>query len=197
MTVGLANQTSNEYYVTNFGGKLTQILDDNQEIVNLLPTHSECYEESLITELSTGSKTFEEIEKLVPPSTASRIINRLKKVGLLETPTEREYIFFFKSKRDPSKETLAKTESIVYQAISEEGSSAKQLSKATGLSMRRVYKYLRELKGKKLIFTRKTPKMYGLTKNGKKLADILQGLTVLVDETWSSSKQVAVNQANA
>jgi DNA-binding HxlR family transcriptional regulator len=197
MTVGLAIKNSEEYCATNFGGKLTQILGDNQKIVNLLPAHSECHEESLITELSKGSKTFEEIEKFVPASAVSRVITRLKKAGLLETPDDRDYIFFFRSKRDSTKETLAITEEKVYQTIPDQGISANKLAQATGISTRRIYKHLRTLKGKKLVFTRKAPKLYNLTDSGQKLADILQGLTVLVDETWSSSKQFASLQPNS
>ena len=58
------------------------------------------------------------------------------------------------------------------------------------LSVRRVYKYLRGLKGKKLVFTRKSPKTYELTGKGKKLAVILKDLTQLVDNTWNSSIKI-------
>ena len=71
-----------------------------------------------------------------------------------------------------------------------EGISAGKLSKETGLSMRRTYKYLRGLKGKKLVFIRKTPKAYGLTCKGEMLASVLEGLQQIVEETWSSSQQV-------
>ena len=70
------------------------------------------------------------------------------------------------------------------------GISVKKLAEKTGLSVRRIYKYLRGLKGKKLVFTRKTPRSYSLTAKGKKLAYLLQELQNLVEETWSSSKQV-------
>jgi len=56
--------------------------------------------------------------------------------------------------------------------------------------MRRTYKYLRGLKGKKLVFIRKTPKAYGLTCKGEMLASVLEGLEQIVEETWSSSQQV-------
>ena len=53
---------------------------------------------------------------------------------------------------------------------------------------------MRGLKGKKLVFTRKTPKAYGLTVKGKKLAALLQDLQNLVEETWNSSEQVVSNE---
>jgi len=109
---------------------------------------------------------------------------------LIETPTERDYIFFFKSKRDPNLETFTVTERKVYDTIPTEGISAGKLAKETELSMRRTYKYLRGLKGKKLVFLRKTPKLYELTCKGEMLASVLKELQQIVEDTWSSSEQV-------
>ncbi len=110
---------------------------------------------------------------------------------------ERDYIFFFKSKRDSNKETLTSTERKIYYTIGEEGISAGKLAKETALSMRRIYKYLRGLKGKKLVFIRKTPKAYGLTCKGEMLASVLKELQQIVEETWTSSEQVMHDNANS
>jgi DNA-binding HxlR family transcriptional regulator/predicted transcriptional regulator len=190
MQVGLANQARDEYYATNFGGRLTELLCDFPEYCMVLPAHSECYEETLLQALLSGPKTFEAIQELISPKITSRILKRLREVDLIETPKERDYIFFFKSRRDPNKETLTPTEKRVYETISPDGTSAGKLAKKTGLSIRRTYKYLRGLKGKKLIFMRRAPKTYGLTAKGEKLAIVLDGLHLLVEETWSSSKHV-------
>jgi DNA-binding HxlR family transcriptional regulator len=190
MEVGLANEARDEYYATTFGDRLTDLLSNFPDYCNVLPAHSECYEETLLRALMDGPKTFEDIQALISPKITSRILKRLRSADLIETAEERDYIFFFKSRRDPSKETLADTEKRVYDAISLDGISAGKLAKETGLSMRRTYKYLRGLKGKKLIFIRKTPKMYGLTDRGEKLASVLKGLHQLVEETWSSSQHV-------
>jgi len=192
--VGLAAEARDEYYATMFGGRLTELLEDFPDFANVLPAHSECYEETLLNALLTGPKTFQEVETLISPKVASRVLKRLKTSDLIETPEERDYVFFFKSKRDPKKEILAETEKKVYEGIPEEGISAKKLAKKTKLSIRRIYKYLRGLKGKKLVFTRKTPKAYGLTFKGEKLASLLQGLQNLVEETWNSSEQVVSNE---
>ena len=61
--------------------------------------------------------------------------------------------------------------------------------------MRIIYKYLRGLKGKKLVFIRRTPKAYGLTCKGKKLASVLQKLQQIVEDTWNSSVQVMQDTA--
>ena len=196
MAVGLATESRDEYYATNFGGRLTELLCAFPEFAEVLPAHSECYEETLLKALRDGPKTFEEIENLISPKVASRILKRLRQVELIQSPEERDYIFFFKSKRDPNKETLTETEHKVYGTIANEGISAGKLAKQAGLSMRRIYKYLRGLKGKKLVFMRKTPKAYGLTCKGEMLASILQELQQIVEETWSSSQQVSQAKAN-
>ncbi len=197
MAVGLATESRDEYYATTFGGRLTELLGVFPEFAEVLPSHSECYEETLLRALLGGPITFDEIENLISPKIASRILKRLRHVGLIETPEERDYIFFFKSKRDPAKETLAETERKVYDSIASEGISAGKLAKETGLSMRRTYKYLRGLKGKKLVFVRKTPKAYGLTCKGEMLASVLQELQLIVEETWSFSQQVFNGKDNA
>jgi DNA-binding HxlR family transcriptional regulator/predicted transcriptional regulator len=197
MAVGLATESRDEYYATTFGGRLTNLLGDFPEFAEMLPAHSECYEETLLRELLSGPKTFEEIETLISSKIASRILKRLRSVGLIETPEERDYIFFFKSKRDPDKENFTDTERKVYDTLPSEGISAGKLSKETGLSMRRTYKYLRGLKGKKLVFIRRTPKAYGLTNKGEMLATLLTELQQIVEDTWCSSQQVISSNDNA
>jgi DNA-binding HxlR family transcriptional regulator len=197
MAVGLATESRDEYYATTFGGRLTETLGAFPKFAEMLPAHSECYEETLLRALLEGPKTFEEIESLISSKIASRILKRLRSVGLIETPEDRDYIFFFKSKRDPEKETFTDTERKVYDTIADEGISAGKLAKETGLSMRRTYKYLRGLKGKKLVFIRRTPKAYGLTSKGENLASVLAELQQIVDDTWSSSQQVIDSKDNA
>jgi DNA-binding HxlR family transcriptional regulator len=197
MSVGLATESRDEYYATTFGGRLTNLLEAFPEFAEMLPAHSECYEETLLRALLSGPKTFEEIESLISSKIASRILKRLRSVGLIETPEDRDYIFFFKSKRDPDKETFIDTERKIYDTISEEGLSAGKLAKETGLSLRRTYKYLRGLKGKKLVFIRRNHKAYGLTCKGKMLASILAELQQIVDETWSFSQQVINSNDNS
>jgi len=187
---GLITEVRDEYCTTMFGGRLTELLENCPEFVQLLPAKSECYEETLLQSLLSGPKTFENIEARIPPKSISRTLKRLRSVGLLETPIERDYIFFFKTKRDPDKENLKASERKIYQYLTDEGVPAGKLSKDAGLSMRRTYKCLRALKGKKLIFVRRSPKLYALTCRGEKLALVLQELQIVVEDTWNSSKQV-------
>ncbi len=197
MAVGLATEARDEYYATTFGGRLTELLGCFPEFAEILPAHSECYEEILLQSLLSGPKTFEDIEALISPKIASRILKRLRSAGLIETPKERDYIFFFKSKRNPNRETLTVTQQKVHGLIPDTGISAGKLAKETKLSMRRIYKYLRGLKGKKLVFIRKTPKAYGLTCKGEMLASVLKELQQIVEDTWSSSEQVMNDNVNS
>ncbi len=67
MDVGLAAEARDEYYATMFGGRLIELLEDFPEFVNVLPAHSECYEETLLSALLAEPKTFQEVEELISP----------------------------------------------------------------------------------------------------------------------------------
>jgi predicted transcriptional regulator len=194
--VGLAIEAQDQYYATTFGGRLTELIEESADIVNFLPAHSDCNEETVLKALLSGPKTFEDINSLVSKKMVSRILMRLKKVHLVKTPRERAYMFFFRSRRDPAKETFSSTESEVYNNIVGEGISAQKLAEKAGLTTRTTYKYLKGLKGKKLLFTRKIPKAYCLTTKGKKLASLLEKLNSLVEETLRSYEQVFKNNEN-
>jgi DNA-binding HxlR family transcriptional regulator len=91
--VGLAAEAQDQYYATTFGGRLTELLGSFPEFVNVLPAHSECYEETLLGALLSGPKTFEDVEAFISPKIASRILKRLKTVGLIETPRKESTCF--------------------------------------------------------------------------------------------------------
>ena len=197
VAVGLATESQDNFSVTTFGSRLTGLMQNIPEFTDILPAHSECHEENILKTLLDGPKTFEEIKNVVPQKIVSRILKRLKTVGLIETPEERDYIFFYRSKRDLSKESLAETERKVYTDIPDEGISAKKLSQKTELSLRRTYKYVRGLKGKKLVFARKTPKTYTLTDKGERLAWLIRELNKLVEETLTFSEEFARHKENS
>ena len=194
--VGLAVEAQDQYHTTTFGGRLTDLIGGSANLVNLLPARSECYEETVLKALLSGPKTFEDIEGLVSQRAVSRILKRLETVGLVETPKERDYIFFFRSKRDPTMEKFSSAASKVYNDVPDEGISAQKLAEKTGFAMRTIYKRLKGLRGKKLVFTRKMPKAYCLTAKGEKLASLLDALYTLVEETLSSSEQVFKDNEN-
>ncbi len=190
MTLGIVSELRDQYSLTSFGGRLTKLLGCFPTYAIKLPTHSECYEENLLQYLLSGPKTFEEIEAVVSPKNLSRTLRRLHSAQLIQTPTQRDYIFFFKTIRNPDKETLRVTERQIYDAIAaEDGVSAGKLSDCTGFSKRVIYRCMRRLRGKKLVFERRTPKRYDLTCTGKKLAYALRELQQEVEDTWFSFQQ--------
>jgi predicted transcriptional regulator len=191
LRVGLAVEAQGNFYATTFGSRILELVGNLPEFVKVLPAHSECYEEGLLKALLDGPKTFDEVSALIPSKIVSRLLKRLKTVGLIVTPEDRDYVFFFRSKRDLSKETLTATESTIYYNISDEGISAKKLAEKSNLSLRRTYKYVRGLKGKKLVFARKTPKTYSLTEQGERLAWLIRQIHHIVEETADFSEEYA------
>ena len=75
---GLSTEVRDEYCATMFGGRLTELLEDCPEFVQMLPANSECYEETLLQSLLSGPKTFEDIEARIPPNCTSRTLKRLR-----------------------------------------------------------------------------------------------------------------------
>lgn len=197
LVVGLAVEAHDQFHATTFGSRLAELVGNIPEFTEILPPHSECYEEIILKSLLDGPKTFEEIKNLVPSKIVSRILKRLKTVGLINTPEERDYVFFFRSRRDPVKETLTATEKSVYTCIPDEGISAKKLAQRAQLSVRRTYKYVRGLKGKKLVFARKSPKTYSLTEKGERLAWLVSELQRIVEDTLSFSEEFAKYNENS
>jgi predicted transcriptional regulator/DNA-binding HxlR family transcriptional regulator len=175
--VELAHEAEGKYYATAFGSKLNEITKSAQDIEDLLPPHSECYEEKILAGLINQPKTYEQFNGSISTRSIARVLSRLQTVGLVETNKEKDHVFFFKTQRNPNKEKLSPTEKKVHESISEDGISARKLAQRAQISLRRTYKYLRRLKGKKLVFTREKPRTYALTIKGLQLAMTLQKYT--------------------
>ncbi|MCL2642211.1 MAG: hypothetical protein FWD52_01655 [Candidatus Bathyarchaeota archaeon] len=184
ITIGLVTESLGKYHATLFGICINDLLDGFDEFVQKLPSQSECYEETLLQLLLSGPKSRQEIQQVISPIIASRILKRLANSNLINLPVDRNYIFFHKSKRNPALEKLTATELNVYQTIPDEGIGVDKLAKLVNLSQRRTYNHIRHLKGKKLVFTRNIPITYSLTPDGQKLAIILQNLLQKINETW-------------
>jgi len=197
LEVGLATESQDHFSITAFGDKLNKLIENIPEFTTFFPSRSECYEEDVLKALLAGPKSFDAISELIPSTILSRILKRLRTMDLIETPEERDYMFFFKSKRDSTKEILKATETRVYRSIPEEGISVRRLSQKTDLSLRRIYKYLRGLKGKKLVFARKIPKTYSLTEKGERIAWLVNEMNKLVKETLNFSEIFTKRKENS
>ena len=189
--VGLVQQDQNAYSATLFGCRLFELANGFIDLGDLLPPHSECHEQIVLDALTTGPKTSKELEKAAPAISVARILSRLRQKKLVEKSQETEHIFFFITRRDPKMEELSPTERRVYDNISIDGSSARKLAQETSISLRRTYRYIRRLKGKKLVFARERPASYWLTAKGTQITMLLQGMRSLTAEALKATAFLA------
>lgn len=185
--VGLIENDQNQYWATEFGTRILGLIRDLENFGETLPPHSECFEETTSNILLEGPKTFEDLKAMVPAASIARVLMRLQEAGLITGTEERDYIFYLRTKRNPEKENLSPTEGKVYEGIPTVGIAVRKLAPAIGLSLRRTYKYLRKLRGKKLVFTRKIPKVYELTAKGAYIAVTLRSVHDIAFETLLAS----------
>jgi predicted transcriptional regulator len=190
LDIELATEAQSRYRATTFGSRIVELTRNLDNIEDALPSHSECYEETALVALLDKPKTYEDVRSTIPTRNIARILSRLQKTGLVETSKEKDYVFFFRSRRPQSKETLSPTEKRIYRNILEKGISARKLAEKTEISVRRAYKYLRRLKGKKMVFTREKPKAYSLTAKGLQTALTLQRIHDVSAEILATATQL-------
>jgi predicted transcriptional regulator len=182
---GIVKRENVKYRLTLYGQKFREILK-RFSYENPLPPHSRCYEEIVLKKLKDGPKTY---AKLVDPLTQrslSRSLKRLLEKGLVSKSKSPHYVFYFRTKKVPKK-PFSPTEKKVYEAIPEAGTSPRALSEKIGINLRRTYKYLRRLRKRRLVFTRKKPKTYELTPSGTKLTNFLEEIVNLVSDASKAS----------
>ena len=194
VTVGLADEYQNRYHATLFGRRISDLTKDFHDLEDVLSPHSECYEEITLDVLMKGSRTYDGLKGIIPDKSVARVLSRLQKAALAEPSTEKDYVFFFATKRDPRGSNLSPTEERIYEKIPKEGISARKLAKEAGISLRRTYKYLRKLKGRKLVFTRKRPTSYSITAKGTKTAKMLEAVHDLAAEALIATTQLVEDE---
>lgn len=187
--ISLLEKASNMFYATTLGCRINELLKGFHSIEEVLLPHSKCYEETVLEELLKSPKTYEELKAFAPAESLSRVLSRLQKLNLLTKDSRNNYIFYFKTKRNPNLARLSSTEKRIYDNVPEEGAVAETLAEKTGITLRRTYKYLRRLKGKKLVFKRKRPKTYALTGEGMQVAELLEKIRMLLMEFTAASKE--------
>jgi len=192
--VGLVQDAQNPYHATILGYRVNELVRDFCDLEEILPPHSECYEETILEALMDTPRTYQQMRTRVSAKSLARVMSRLQKKDFVQTSKEKNYIFFFQTKRDSCLSTLSPTERRVYENISEEGVSAGKLAEKTHISLRRTYKYLRKLKGKKLVFIRKRPLSYSLTAKGAKLASMLKAVHNLAIEAEATTMRLLKNE---
>jgi len=193
-TVGLSDEYQNLYHSTLFGRRISDLTRNFPDLEGFLSPHSECYEETVLDTLMKAPKTIEELREIIPQKSLARVLSRMQKTGLAQTNAEKDHIFFFTTKRSPGMADFSRTEKKVYEEIPKEGISARPLAREAGISLRRTYKYLRKLKGKKLVFTRKRPTIYSTTTKGFEVGTMLKTVHRLAVEALTVTAHLAGNQ---
>ena len=194
--VGLAEENQNQYHATVFGCQLCKSMKNFNDVEDVLPPHSECYEETALSMLLDKPRTYNDFESIIPVKSVARVLTRLQKAKLIETAKENDYIFYFRTKRDSNSVNFSPTEKVVYYNVPMDGISARKLAEKTSISLRRTYKYLRRLKGKKMIFSKKKPKSYALTVKGLQVAEVLKGIRNLTLETLATASHITNNNGS-
>lgn len=182
---GLVKKDDAKYRLTLYGQKFRDVLN-RFNFENPLPPHSRCYEEIVLKKLKDGPRSYADIAKSVTQKTLSRSLKRLTENGLVTKSKTPNYVFYFRTKKVPKK-AFSPTERKVYESIPEVGIPARELSKEAGINLRRTYKYLRRLRKRRLVFTRKKPRTYELTPSGMELANFLEETANLVLDASKAS----------
>jgi len=185
VNTGLVKRDGDKYRLTLYGQKFRDVLN-RFNVENPLPPHSHCSEEILLKKLKDGPKSYANLVESVTQKSLSRSLKRLTEKGLVTKSKIPEYIFYFRTKKVPKK-PFSPTEKKVYETIPEAGTSARELSEKAGINLRRTYKYLRRLRKRRLVFTRKKPRTYELTPSGMELANFLEETANLVLDASKAS----------
>jgi len=172
LKAGLVKENSKRFELTLYGRKVHDAVVKHG-FEGRLPIHSGDYEEGVLRSLLDGAKTRSELLDVVPLKTMSRTLKRLLERKLILKKASPDRVFYFRTRRPLSLESLSPTQKRICNSILQAGISARDLSRIVGINLRQVYKYLRGLRGKKLVFRRYVPVRYELTAGGKGIAEFL------------------------
>ncbi len=173
LKAGLVKEHGKRFHLTLYGRKMQDAVIKHG-FAGKLPIHSEGHEEKILRKLLDSAKTRSELLNVAPPNSLSRTLKRLVKRKLIMNNSPSARVFYFRTKRALSLEQLSPTQKRICNAIPQAGISAPDLADVVGISLRRVYKYLRSLRGKKLVFRRDMPARYELTDKGESTAEFLE-----------------------
>ncbi len=173
LEAGLVSKKGGCFMLTLYGRKVHDAVV-RHEFVGHLPIHSRGYEEIVLRKLLDGGKTRGELAEAGLAKSLSRVLKRLVDSKLISNNSPSARIFYFRTKRALSMEHVSPTQRTICEVIPQAGIPARALAETTGISLRRTYKNLRNLRGKKLVFRREVPVKYELTTRGRAVAKFLE-----------------------
>ncbi len=109
---------------------------------------------------------------------------------MIDTPKERDYIFFFRSKRDPKKESFTQTEKKIYEAIADGGISAGCLAKDTGFLNQNNLQVSAGFEGQKTGFQQKNIEGLPFNWRWRKTCFVDELVQQIVEDAWNSTELV-------
>jgi predicted transcriptional regulator len=169
--VSFIEEQNGVYAITLKGKSIFNLLNTSE--ITKLSTHSQGYDEKILKDLLSGPKTYEDLREVASIGSLRRSLRRLQKSNFLVKPTQNGRIFYFATKKRATRK-LSLTEMKIFKSLPPEGLSAKDLSEKVGISMRRVYKYLKQLKYKRHVRKEEKTTVYRLTDAGKSLAQSIK-----------------------
>ena len=169
---GLVKPNGFRFKLTLYGHSIRKAVKKH-DFTGQLPVHSRGHEEKILRNLLEGRKTRADLLRIAPVKSLSRILKRLTERRLVFSNASGDHVFYFRTKRALRLERLTPTQKKICDTIPKAGISAPALSKHVGINLRRTYKYLRNLRGKKLVFRRHIPSYFELTAAGRTTAEFL------------------------
>ena len=158
------------YTLTRKGKSIYTLITTNDIAKLSLPSQGS--DEKLLKALLAGPQTYEALRDVVPHGALRQSLRRLQKKALLVTPTLTGRVFYYATKKRPTRK-LSSTELKVFKALPPEGLSAKDLRDRVGISLRRVYTYLTRLKYKRHVRKETKAAVYRLTEAGQRVAQAI------------------------
>jgi len=167
---GFIQKEETRYKITTLGLNIYTILTTNTIPASSVNIKED--DEKILTALLSGPKSYNELKFLLKKASIYRDLKRLQQKNLIFKSRLSGRIFYFKTKRRPTRK-LSPIEMKIFKALPSEGSSVKDLYGKVGGSIRRIYKYLRRLRYKKHVKKGEKIVLYEMTDSGRKLARCL------------------------
>ncbi len=158
------------YYITSTGKNIYNILINSE--LNEFPLHSTGNDEEVLRALYSNPLTYNELTEVIPKNAVYRSLNRLQEQGLIVKSEFSGHVVYFATKRRPTRK-LSPIESQIFKALIKEALPVKEISEKVGISVRRVYEYLKQLRYKQHVAKEEKPILWKITEKGKAIAESL------------------------
>lgn len=177
--VGLLAMEGDQYKITPSGENAYNLLTDSKTAT--LPIDVKGYDEKILVGLLAQPKSFDELAGVVPRASLQRSLKKLQSRDLIVKSDFSGHIYYFKTKRRPTRK-LSPTELQIFKALPKEGMSAKDLQDKIGVNIRQIYKYLRRLRYKRHVKKAEKIALYKITDTGRSLVQSLNKADSLTQE---------------